>query len=383
MFRPYVFEEEPMNLDRHPYFRRWVDPQTGVASYILDKRVAPMQQSFYFTNPSLSPDEKWLWFYAIFPPGDRNTLGVVSMDPGNPFIRHYPNAQYTEASPMADDDGSILFAMRNSVYRMTLEGETKVVCTLSPDYIKRRPLARLATHLTRSADGKYLLLDGELANFWFVALGETATGEVKVLHESGRCLDHGQFSPVNPKLFSLAQDWWIDNISGQYFPFDQRIWLMDTEPSIFEPLIADHWFRHGTQACHEWWSGDGWMCWTDYEKGVYECDVTVKGPRQAVHVWQGPLCHSHCDATRRYYCADESPYKWDRQPCKVKFFDRARGKEIDIVSAMPKPPMGRNPYHLDPHPQISPKGTCVVYTTTVRGLADIALAPVEGILERM
>jgi hypothetical protein len=29
-----------MNLDRHPYFQRWVDPQTGVVSYPLDERVA-------------------------------------------------------------------------------------------------------------------------------------------------------------------------------------------------------------------------------------------------------------------------------------------------------------------------------------------------------
>lgn len=371
-----------MNLDRHPFFQRWADPQTGVVSYILDRRVAPIQQSFYFTNPSLSPDEKWLWFYTIFPPGDRNTLGVVSLDPDNPLIRHFPQAQFTEASPLVDDDGSILFAMRNHVYRLTLDGETQVVCTLDPDYIKRRPLARLATHLTRSADGKYLLLDGELANFWFVALGDLATGEVKVLHEFGRCYDHGQFSPVDPKLFSLAEDWWIDNTSGQYFIYEQRTWLMDTEQTRFEPLLVDGWYGHGSAPSHEWWSQDGWMCWTDYQKGVYECDITRR-PWEAVLVWPGPLCHSHCDATRRYYCADESPYKWEKQPCRIIFYDRARGKELDIVSAMPKPPMGRNPYHLDPHPQVSPRGTYVVYTTVVRGTADVALAPVAGVLERM
>jgi hypothetical protein len=111
--------------------------------------------------------------------------------------------------------------------------------------------------------------------------------------------------------------------------------------------------------------------------------VTAPGPRQAVHVWQGPLCHAHCDATRRYYCADESPYKWDRQPCKVLFYDRARGKEIAIASGMPQPPYPRNYYHIDPHPHFSPQGNYVIYTTTVRGQVDVALAPVAGILEKM
>ncbi len=371
-----------MTLDEHPYFERWTDPQSGVVSYILNERVAPVQMGFYFTNPSISKDEKWLWFYTAYPPGDRKTLSVVSLE--KPFIRHYPNAQFTSASPMIDDYGdAIYFCIREGVYRMTLDGEIKEICTLSPDYIKRRPLKRLATHLTRSADGKYFLLDGELANFWFVALGDIATGEVRILHEFGRHHNHGQFSPTNPKLFSLAQDWWVDAISGQYFPFDQRIWLMDTEQTMFEPLIPSHWFRHGTQACHEWWSPDGWVCWVDYEKGVYECDVTAPGPRQAVHVWQGPLCHAHCDAARRYFCADESPYKWDRQPCQIRFYDRPQGKEINIVSAMPKPPMPRGSYHLDPHPHFSPQGTYVVYTTMVRGKVDVALTPVAGILARM
>jgi hypothetical protein len=378
-----------MILDGNPYFEPWVDPQSGIVSYILTARVAPVQQGFYFATPSVSRDEQWMWFYTGHPPAERHTLGVVSLDPAKPFIRHYPNAQFTSESPMVDDSGdAIFFCIRESVYRMTLDGEAKAVCTVNPDYIKGRLLKRLATHLTRSADGKYFLLDGALANFWFIALGDIATGEVKVLHEFGRHHNHAQFSPTNPKLFSLAQDWWIDAISGQRFPFDQRIWLMDTAEqgsaqSMFEPLISNHWFRHGTQACHEWWSPDGWACWVDYEKGVYECDVAAPGPRQAVHVWQGPLCHAHCDATRRYYCADESPYKWDRQPCKILFYDRARGKEIAIVSGMPQPPYPRRYYHIDPHPHFSPRGSYVIYTTTVRGQVDVALAPVAGILERM
>jgi hypothetical protein len=46
---------------------------------------------------------------------------------------------------------------------------------------------------------------------------------------------------------------------------------------------------------------------------------------------------------------------------------------------MPQPPMPRRSYHLDPHPQFSPGDSWVVYTTTVRGIIDVALAPVDGV----
>src|SRR5207237_3451011 len=89
-----------------------------------------------------------------------------------------------------------------------------------------------------------------------------------------------------------------------------------------------------------------------------------------------PLCHAQCDATRRYWCADQTPYKWNERPCEVLFFDRTLGKEVAIASALPAPPHPRGLFHIDPHPQFSPKATYVCYTTTVLGKVDVALAPV-------
>ena len=41
-------------------FKPWIDPISGIKSYILTRHVAPIQQSFYFTNQSFSADGRYL-----------------------------------------------------------------------------------------------------------------------------------------------------------------------------------------------------------------------------------------------------------------------------------------------------------------------------------
>ena len=370
------------DLSTHPYFEPWIDPETGITSYLLNERVAPVQQSFYFVNPSVSPDEKWLWFYTAFPPNRQKTLGVVSLDPDNPLIMHYPQGGFTSGSPMvAPESDAIYFCMRNHVYKMSLDGEVEVACTLDEAYIDHRNHNRLATHLTMSADRKYLLLDGDMGNFWWIGIGDLETGQVKVLQEFGSHHNHAQFSPTDPNLFITPEDWWRDKTSGKYFPYDHRLWLMDIDQTRYEPVRPKDWdCGHTSAASHEWWSQDGLICWNDYRIGTFECDPYTL---QATHVWQRSLCHAHCSSDRRYWCADDSPYEWDRRPCEIRFYDRETDRETHIVTAMPKPPMPRGSYHLDPHPQFSPQDGWIVYTTTVRGMVDVALTPLQGVLARL
>lgn len=370
-----------IDLRDHPFFELWVDPQSGIESFVLTERVAPVQQSFYFTNVGISPDEKWMWFYAAFPPATYRTLGAVGLDPTDPQILHFPSAQFSSVSPMvAPESDSAYFCLGRSVWRQPLVGEPEVICALDGEFVNRRAFGPLATHLTMSADGKYFLLDGAVGGHWFVGLGDRESGEVRILKELARNYNHAQFSTTDPELFLIAQDWWHDHVSGQYFDYDHRIWLMDVGQTRFEPLCPTDWYRHGSAATHEWWSADGLICWVDYREGVFEYDLER---RQACKVWQGPLCHAHCDPSRQYWCADQSPYTWKEKPCEVRFYDRAAGREINIVTALPLPPYGYGQYHLDPHPQFSPKGTWVIYTTTVQGKVDVALTPVQGILEAL
>ena len=245
------------SLSKHPFFEPWADPESGAVSFLLNRRVAPVQQSFYFTNASLSADERWLWFLAAFPPSPNKMLAAVSMDPADPRIVSFPGSAGRRTSPCVAPEGdACYFCMDAAVWRQPIDGEPTLVCRLPEDYIAGRRLSRLATHLTISADGRYLLLDGQVGNQWFVAVGERRTGRVTVLKEFGRHYNHAQFSPVDPELFLIAQDWWIDAITGRRLPYDHRIWLMDVGQTMFSPLCPAEWYGHGKRPSHEWWSKD-------------------------------------------------------------------------------------------------------------------------------
>lgn len=370
-----------MDLARHPYFSEWIDPQSGVKSYVLTKKLAPLQQSFYFTNSSFSADEKYLWFYAGYPPSPISTriLGVVSLDADNPFMQVFPQTAFLDCSPLVTPEGDgVYYFQGTGVWLFRLDGTVEQVCAIDSNYLAGRYLFRGATHLTLSADGKKLLIDGQVGNRWFIATGDVETGKVEIINEFPRMYNHAQFSPTDPKLFSMAQDWWYDPITGRHTMFDQRIWVMDTDKTFCYPILPKEWFGHGSNPCHEWWSKDGKLCWTDYDIGAFRFDVKTE---EKEHIWKRSLCHTHCDSTGRYWCADQSPYHWAKVPCQVLFYDAVTQKETAIASGLPLPPWPRQAYHIDPHPQFSPTDRYVVYTTTVADGVTLALCPVSQFTE--
>jgi hypothetical protein len=365
--------QPPFELSRHPHFTPWTDPQSGAVSYVLTERVAPVQQSFYFCQPGVSRDERWMWIYCGHPPHPVRTLGVVSLDPAEPYIRHFPHAAFSSESPLVAADGrSCYHAIDDTVWRTDIEGRTEKVLSLPASYIAGRRLYRLATHLTLSADGTRLLLDGDIGNQWFVGTGDLRTGEFKLIKEFGSHHNHAQFSPVDPEVFLIAQDWWFDKITGRRLHYDNRIWLMDTADSRFKCLTPDTYCDHHVGDSHEWWTRDGRIGFVDYQRGGFEVDPKTG---EITHVWKEPLCHAHCDSSRRYWCADESPYKWSQKPCEILFFDRQTGTRKHVVTGLPPTSLPRV-YHVDPHPQFTPGDSWIAYTTTVHRPADVALAPV-------
>lgn len=85
-------------------FTPFTHPESGVTFYVLTRKVAPVQQGFYFVNDSMSADGRYLWFYCAFPPSGTaaagRTLGVADFLTGE--VRHFPETQFGQVSPCVD-----------------------------------------------------------------------------------------------------------------------------------------------------------------------------------------------------------------------------------------------------------------------------------------
>ena len=75
-----------IDLRNPQLFTPIIQPETGVTIYVLSRKVAPVQEAFYFSNESMTPDGRYLWFYCAFPPSGTaaqgRTLGVVDFATG-------------------------------------------------------------------------------------------------------------------------------------------------------------------------------------------------------------------------------------------------------------------------------------------------------------
>lgn len=357
-------------LDNPDLFETWTDPTSGVTSYVLTPRVAPVQQSFYFTNPSLSADGRYLWFYTAYPPSGSSdqgrTLAVADLASGS--VTACPETQFRDASPFIDaKSGTAYWCSGYSVYARAPHPEAKpFLVNQVPEEIHRNRLGkRLATHLTRSADGKCFLIDAQFGNEWCAGTLPLGGGDFEVWQTFNRCYNHAQFSPTESDLALLAQDWWTDPATGQRHDYENRIWLIRRGHRA-QPL-----FQHSPSVAHEWWDAGGRHIWyVDYSQGTCKVDI-VTG--EVSTLWPAGTCHSHSSQCGRYLVGDIGTYSWDRTGCRVAFFDTLTGHEVNIATALPEPPVNRSWYHLDPHPQFCADDSLIAYTTTVRGRMDVAL----------
>ncbi len=377
-----------IDLERHPYFTSYIDPETGIKSYVLTERVAEAQRHFYFVNTSLTYDSKYLWIVCSNAPARINSLAVVSLDPDNPFIRHFPGAGFTGTGNcplILPGTHDVIFAEGKTIYKVTVDGEITKVFTLGNDVLmgRQRWLERVFTHASISADGKMLALDSYITGKTYMGVLNLETKEYKLIDVLNQFHDHVQFSPRDNDLFLIDQEWWFDPISGERFNYKNRTWLMDVNGTRFEPLIQASWFgRDGSRISHDFWSKDGnYICYNDYEKGAYECNIDT---REITHVWKRPICHAHTNADRSLWVADQTPYAWRNKPCDVLLFDRETSKEIEIFSKLPYFTIedADKAYHIDPHPAFTDDGEYIISTTTVMDRnVDVAITPVKPALQ--
>jgi len=373
-------------LDASPLFTRWTNPSSDVSSLVLTERIAPVQQSFYYTHPSFSDDGQFLWLRLGYPPQGGmhsvQTLGVVDFQAEE--VRHYPETQFPAESVMVEPDTGVAYWTNQfDVWKRGPRANDQAVRVgVFPQDLADGRLSLLATHPTFSADRRSLNIDARFIRndgTPVCFLGELPLdGSPFELWQKvdGQYLDHGLFSPVDPDLQLIAHEFWQDaGRTGQLCdgstPY-HRIWLARRGGKI-EPLLKEP----VTHSGHEWWSADGQhIYYLHYGTGVKKVDLTT---RQESLVWPGHLSHAHCDRAGHYFVADrmDEPGNPD---CHVIFLNTLSGKTVEIVNRGPLNPGLTRCTHLHPHPQFCLNDRYICYTTTVHDQVDVALTPVADLI---
>lgn len=403
----------PQILEAHPAFNVFENPVSGAVTYVLRNLPGAVHKGLYFVCPSLRGDEGVLWFTTQYPPSPQPFLSAIRLVSENPAPanggeplsvrkkaadvaggRHtdgclepvvYPGMQLGGNPWIAPDGQSAWAPVDDGIYIVPFDdsGSRGSAEPTAPEVFFRVPrelaggrkVFRLATELTLTADGRWFVLDMQIGGQWLVALLEKETGDFTPLQWFGHNHHHAICSPVHPELFLISQGHYTDPISGHKNPMHARIWIMDTKGKRYEPLIVNQWFGKNSMACHEWWTPGGKAQWCDYDKGIFEADIDEKVPRL---VWPRKLIHGQVSPSGRYLCGDYHPYKWnEREPCNVYFLDTETGREVEVASHMPRPPLPDcdvRAFHTDPHPSFSDSGQWLVYTNTLNGNVSVGLS---------
>ncbi|MBN1523890.1 MAG: PD40 domain-containing protein [Spirochaetales bacterium] len=365
-----------MKPDLSVLFSPYTDPESGITNYLLNKRVAPVQQGFYFVNTSFSADNRFLWFYCAFPPAGHidwgRTLGVIDFK--EQTVNHFPETAFGACSPLVDKDGTVYWATQRVICRRgPLPDDTvEIIGELPEEYFGERAIKCVSTHLTFSADKKELFLDCHAGNLFFVGTIAVATKEFRLWKTFDRFYNHGQMHPSDNDLVLVAQDHFHDVCTGVKTVYEDRLWLLQRSGD-FRPI-----FPSPTKVTHEFWDSNGKYIYAINNHDQFGGPGIVRitpDPLAVEIVWKGYHWHAKDFNHGQYFVCDRTLKGFFRGcPSSVHFLNCVTQKEVTMISHNPEFHTTGSMYHVDPHPHFSPDGSLIAFTTTVNGRADLAVA---------
>ncbi len=376
-----------MELDRHPLFEPWTDPESGVKSYLLANPDGQAQVVPYFCNAAFSRDQRFLHGYVRCGPTrpealDGRGLNKASSAPSRLILADLEKGtcrrsekEVNYPSAVIDDDRNLIFfAREDSLYSLDWEGrQERRWFTLPESITAQGPRRGFCTHLTLSADRRRLGLDGRYGMTTFVGFFDLEQMAFEVVCQTRYAnYNHAQYSPTDPHLLFFAHDWWLHPQADEYVGIDQRMWTVRTDDGLPPRPLPPPRDYSGAHPTHEWWAprGDA-LYYILAGQGIARADLNT---RQSEFIWRGEnTCHAQCDAAERFFVADRHTYQ--QRPRTLTLIDTLSGHTRTIASALPRPPQAFHRYHHpDPHPQFSPRGDWIAYAGTQRGVCDICLS---------
>ena len=356
---------------------RGAHAQSGVTIYVLNRKVAPVQQSFYFTNDGMSADGRYLWFYCAFPPSGSadqgRTLGVV--DFVDHAVRHFPETQFTDASPYVDHaTGDAYWGMGAHLWRRSpaSNGHVEHINALPDAIIGARAVPTLATHLTRSADGKAFFADARIGLQYVFGSLPVDGSPWQEWMRFDRYHNHAQFSPTDPDTVLFAQEMHDDPLTGLTFPITNRLWLMRRGEIPRAILKEPRWVSH------EWWDANGRHVWCVWENETWRVDIET-GEEERI-AFPRRCWHSHSSRDGQMIVGDSNSGFRRGCPSTLHFMNRHTGRVITLVENPERSDYTGRTYHIDPHPRFCCADQYIVFTTTILGDVDVAIIPVSELV---
>ena len=353
-------------------------PESGVTIYVLSHKVAPVQEAFYFVNNSMSADGRYLWFYCAFPPAGTahlgRTLGVLDFHTHE--VRCYPETQFGEASPLVEPEtGAVCWMYDRYVYRRGPQADAPVelVNAIPDDLIGDRRVQRMATHLTRSADGSEFFIDFGMGLQYVFGSLPLDGGDFEVWHRFDRLYNHAQFSPTDPDRVLFAEENHRDPITGLTLRIKNRMWTIRRGQAP-QPVFAEP-----TRVSHEWWDADGEHVWCVAGNETWRVRL-ADGQTERLpfphHCW-----HSHTSADNCLLLGDSNERFYRGCASGVHLLDRETDTLLKLVDNPERADYAGRRYHIDPHPRFVCDDDYIVFTTTVRGEIDVALVRTADLLD--
>ncbi|WP_455498094.1 hypothetical protein [Coprobacter sp.] len=375
-------------LDKSQHFRKYVN-HNGIISYVLQTHLAKYQLSMYYTNPSVTDDGRYIWFWLS---DSRGNFTVALFDVEKDEIRQYKKMKIASSSSYVDvKTGEVYWVKPSSGQRFI--GDFY-------DVLKRGPLPsdkitrvagiphfvddasgprQVVTHLSPTADRSGFAFDSgnyPTNNKTYIGTVSIDGQKPKLWTVLDRRYNHAQMHPVHNDVMLIAQDYFKDQ-TGQYgapnirVPIDNRMWIVYADGS------ANPVFPKPNNIYHEWWDASGKYLWyidkSGNRGGKGVCRVTYNYKERSFGepelVWADALSHASSSKSGNYLVADHGYKQWEKtDSVRVSFFNMETGREIDIVSKLPYSGVQNHP-----HPHFAVNDEIICYTFSEPGSNTFAL----------
>ena len=378
------------------YFERFVDPESGVVSYLLKPgAIARNQQSLYYTQKAMTNDGRFLLF-------------VVSPDETE---KGYFRKQHLAVLDFLTDEVTILDDFRAGTCTPYLDVETDEMFYLDrysedkglfkrrllfdigtpvkvcefPEHLKKLGVrtTSLYTHLTRTADKKGFFLDCQICvkdspkkadREMMSVLGvlDAGTGTFTEWYRNRYVVRHAAANPTRSDVALALEPYW-ETLREVHDCGATKVCkrLLLLKPGSSELIIGQvpHGGKPPVHVVHTEWTADGsGIYWCSYANGVILHNIDTG--KEEVIMKDNVAVHCEMSDDGRYIVFDQaaSSRRFRGQSWSVGLYDRHTGNTRWIYTKSPELMTPEKPsrLHPDPHPSFAMEGRYVICSYNVR-----------------